>query len=177
MSGPGPTGNEKLAELNMGKGAIRNNLPIAVLGFAAAGLGAAAMTLGNGDAVVERGFQRAFADLDSKSVPGKSLQVVAGSEEFWLTHLVRDAGPAVTKPVAVGDRITINSNGIDRVLSVVTVDKLDSQVLPISSERPQPLLLVTCRDAAQPEARPVRFLIEAGDELPALSSAKSARIL
>ena len=79
--------------------------------------------------------------------------------------------------MAVGDRITINSNGRDRVLSVVTVDKLDSQVLPISSERPTPLLLVTCRDAAEPEARPVRFLIEAGEELPALSSAKSARTL
>jgi hypothetical protein len=161
----------------MGKGAIRNNLPIAVLAFAAAGLGAAAMTLGNGDAVVERGFKRAFADLDGKAVPGKPLPVVAGSEEFWLTHLVHDAGPAITKPVAVGDRITINSNGRDRVLSVVTVDKLDSQVLPISSERRTPLLLVTCRDAAEPEARPVRFLVEAGEDLPALSPAKSARTL
>ena len=56
----------------MGKGAIRNNLPIAVLAFAAAGLGAAAMTLGNGDAVVERGFQRAFADLDGKAVAGQA---------------------------------------------------------------------------------------------------------
>ena len=46
----------------MGKGAIRKNLPVAVLGLAAVGLGAAAMTLGNGDAVVERGFKRAFAD-------------------------------------------------------------------------------------------------------------------
>ena len=78
--------------------------------------------------------------------------MVAGSEEFWLTHLVHDAGPAVTKPVAVGDRITINSDGRDRVLSVVTVDKLDSQVLPISSERRTPLLLVTCRDDAEPRS-------------------------
>ena len=56
----------------MGKGAIRNNLPIAVLGFAAVGLGAAAMTLGNGDAVVERGFQRALADLDRQGRPRAS---------------------------------------------------------------------------------------------------------
>jgi len=157
--------------------AIRKNLPIAVLGLAAVGLGAAAMTLGNGDAVVERGFERAFANMDGNAAPGKPLPVVAGSEEFWLTHLVHDAGGTITKPVAVGDRITINSNGRDRVLHVVTVDKLDSQVLPISSERPTPLLLVTCRDAAEPEARPVRFLIEAGDELPVLSSAKAARTL
>jgi len=161
----------------MGSGAIRKNVPIAVVGLAAVGLGAAAVTLGNGDAVVERGFKRAFADMDGKATPGKPLPVVAGSEEFWLTHLVHDAGPAITKPVGVGDRITINSNGRERVLNVVTVDKLDSQVLPISSERPTPLLLVTCRDVSEPEARPVRFLIEAGDELPALSSAKAARIL
>lgn len=161
----------------MGTGAIRKNLPIAVLGLAAAGLGAAAMTLGNGEAVVERGFQRAIADMDGKAAPGKPLPVIAGSEEFWLTHLVHDASPAVSKPVAVGDRITITSNGRERVLNVVTVDKLDSQVLPISSERPTPLLLVTCRDEGDPHSRPVRFLIEAGDELPALSSVKAARTL
>ena len=117
-----------------------------------------------------------FADMDGKATPSKPLPVVAGSEEFWLTHLVHDTGPAITKPVGVGDRITINSNGRERVLNVVTVDKLDSQVLPISSERPDPFAghLPRC---SEPEARPVRFLIEAGDELPALSSAKAARIL
>jgi hypothetical protein len=161
----------------MGKGAIRKNLPIAVLGLAGLGLGAGAMTIGNGDAVVESGFQRAFAKLDGTADRGKPLPVVAGSEEFWLTHLVHDAGQATPKLVAVGDRITINSGGRERVLSVVTVDKLDSQVLPVSSERPTPLLLVTCRDAAEPQARPVRFLIEAGEGLPAMSSAKAARTL
>ncbi len=90
---------------------------------------------------------------------------------------MHNADPATPKLVAVGDRITINSGGRERVLSVVTVDKLDSQVLPVSSERPTPLLLVTCRDDAQPHARPVRFLIEAGEDLPAMSSAKAARTL
>jgi hypothetical protein len=161
----------------MGTGAIRKNLPIATLAFAAVGLGAAAVSIGNGESVVERGFQRAIADMDSKASPGKPLPVVAGTEEFWLTRLVHDAAPAVTKPVAVGDRITISSNGRERVLNVVTVDKLDSQVLPISSEHPTPLLLVTCRDQADPNSRPVRLLLEAGDELPALSSAKALRTL
>lgn len=161
----------------MGSGAIRKNIPIAVVGLAAVGLGAAAVTLGNGDAVVERGFKRAIADMDGQAASRKPMPVVAGSEEFWLTHLVHDASGAATKPVTVGDRITISSNGRDRVLNVVTVDKLDSQVLPISSERPTPLLLVTCRDEADPQSRPVRFLIEAGDEFPALSSAKAARTL
>jgi hypothetical protein len=156
--------------------AIRlSHLPIVTLGLAAAGLGVAALTLGSGDAVVERGFERAFAKMD-RAPAMAPLPVVAGSEEFWLTHVVHDTGPAITKPVAVGDRITINSNGRDRILHVVTVDKLDSQVLPISSERPTPMLLVTCRDLSSPAERPVRFLIEAGDELPAMSS-KAARTL
>lgn len=162
----------------MGTGAIRRNLPVAVLGLSAVGLGAAALTLGNGEAVVERGFQRAIANMDGTTgQQHKVLPVVAGSEDFWLTHVVHDAGATATKPVAVGDRITIASGGAERVLNVVTVDRLDSQVLPISSERPTPLLLITCRDEGNPQARPVRFLIEAGDELPALSSAKVARTL
>lgn len=161
----------------MGTGAIRKNLPIAVLGLSAVGLGAAAIALGNGEAVVERGFQRAIADKDGKASAQKVLPVVAGSEEFWLTHIVHDAGSVASKPVTVGDRITISSNGTQRVLNVVTVDRLDSQVLPASSERQAPLLLVTCRDEANPQGRPVRFLIEAGEDLPALSSAKTARTL
>jgi hypothetical protein len=175
--GPDEPGHTNESELIMGTGAFRKNLPIAVLGLAAAGLGTAAVTLGNGEAVVERGFKRAIADMDGGATPGKPLPVVAGSEEFWLTHLVHDANLTGTKPVAVGDRITITSGGRERVLNVVTVDKLDSQVLPISSERPNPLLLVTCREPGDPQSRPVRFLIEAGDELPALSSAKAARTL
>jgi hypothetical protein len=161
----------------MGTGAITKNLPVAVLGLSAVGLGAAAVTIGNGEAVVERGFQRAIAGLDSTATSGKVAPVVSGSEEFWLTHLVHDAAATAAKPVAVGDRITIASNGTERVLGVVSVDRLDSQVMQISSERPAPLLLVTCRDVANPDARPIRFVVEAGEEFPALSSAKVARTL
>ena len=163
----------------MGKSAIRRNLPVAVLGLAAVGLGAAAMTLGNGDAVVERGFQRALRRHGRQAAPGKAaLPVVAGSEEFWLTHLVHDAGGAITKPVAVGDRITINSGGRERVLQ---------RRHRRQARQPGAADLVRAADAAaagdlprrgeSARARPVRFLIEAGDELPALSSAKAARTL
>jgi hypothetical protein len=155
------------------------NLPVAALGVAAAGLGAAALTLGNGDAVVERGFQRALATMADRPDGAKAAApAIAGSEQYWLTHVVHDAGaPLLTKPVAIGDRITINSGGRDRILDVVTIDKLDSALILASSERPARLLLVTCRDQADPDGRPVRFLIEADDEIPALSSAKAARTL
>jgi hypothetical protein len=103
---------------------------------------------------------------------------VAGSEQFWLTHVVHDAGALpLAKPVAVGDRITITSGGRERILNVVTIDKLDSSLILTSSEQPARLLLVTCRDETDPEARPVRFLIEADDEIPALSSVRTARTL
>jgi len=154
------------------------NLPVLALGIVAAGVGIAAMTLGSSETVVERGFARA---LSSRAEVPASIQIaapaVAGSEQFWLSHVVHDAGAPFAKPVAVGDRVTITSGGRERVLYVMTVDKLDRQIVPISSERPTRLLLVTCRDQANPESRPVRFLIEADDELPVLSSAKAARAL
>ena len=154
------------------------NVPVAALGIVAAGLGAAALILGIGDGVVERGFERALASrADRPNIEKAAGPTIAGSEEFWLTHVVHDASTPFTKPVAVGDRVTITSGGREQVLHVVTVDKLDSNIIPISSERPTRLLLVTCRDEARPDARPVRFLIEADEELPAVSSARTARAL
>jgi len=154
------------------------NLPVAALGIATAGLGAAALTLGNGDAVVKRGFERALASMaDHPNVAKTTASAISGGPQSWLTHVVHDAAASFSKPVAVGDRITISSGGRERVLHVINVDKLDSSIVPISSEQPTPLLLVTCRDEANPDGRLVRFLIEAGEPLPALSSAKTARTL
>ena len=162
----------------MARRALRlTNLPVAALGLVAAGVGIAAMTLGSSDTVVERGFERALASRAEQ--PGDTriaAPAISGSEQFWLTHVVHDGTP-FAKPVAVGDRVTITSGGRERILHVVTVDKLDQKIVPISSERPTRLLLVTCRDQADPDSRPVRFLIEADDQLPVLSSAKAARAL
>ncbi len=154
------------------------NLPVAALGVAAVGVGAAALSFGNGDAVVERGFERALATMDGSEATKRTAAAISGSEQFWLTHVVHDASaPIFSKPVAVGDRITISSGGQDRVLDVVTIDKLDSALVLASSERPARLLLVTCRDQSNPDAKPVRFLLEADDEIPALSSLRTARTL
>jgi hypothetical protein len=155
------------------------NLPVLALGLAAAGFGVAALTLGNGDAVVERGFKRALASMATE--PGTARTTVGKDAEvrapFWFRHAVHKGGAHRTKPLAVGDSITISSGGQDRVLHVVGVDKLDSSVLPVSSDRTAPLLLVTCRDEANPESRPVRLLIEADDELPAVSLVSIPRTL
>lgn len=157
------------------------NLPVAVLGLALAGLGGAALTLGNSDAVVERGFQRALAETDDNqnAAAGKST-TVAGSEDFWLTHVVHKNTPLNSKPVAIGDRVTISSGGREQVFRVVDIDELDNKIIPISSSssRPARLLLITCRDEANPDGRPVRLVIEADETSPALSTvSKRARAL
>jgi hypothetical protein len=156
----------------------QTNLPVLALGLVAAGFSAVALTLGSGDAVVERGFERALASMATQpSVPQKTATMMDESAPFWLRHVVHKPGSSHTKPLAVGDSITINSGGRERILNVVDVAKLDSAVLPASSGRSTPLLLVTCREEANPEARPVRLLIEAEDELPALSLVSTPRTL
>ena len=84
------------------------NLPVATLGIVAIGVGAAAMTLGSSDTVVERGFERALASRAEQPNTMKiAAPAVAGSEQFWLTHVVHDASAPFTKPVAVGDRVPV----------------------------------------------------------------------
>jgi hypothetical protein len=154
----------------MAKRFLSLNVPVLALGLATVGMAAAAFTIGNGDKVVERGFERALAARADRATQATGAdQIVSARDHLKVSRVVHDA-PAFSRPVSVGDRITINSRGSDRVLEVVKVDKLDSSIVPASSESPVPLLLVTCRDEAKPEARPVRFLIEADEALPALSS-------
>jgi len=156
------------------------NLPVAVLGLSLVGLGAAALTLGGGDAVIERGFQRALAEMaDDQSASSRST-IVVGSEDFWLKYVVHNGSPITAKPVAIGDKVTISSGGRERVLNVVDIDELDSKIIPISSSSSHParLLLVTCRDEANPNGRPVRLVIEEDDASSALSPvSKRARAL
>ena len=157
------------------------NIPIAALGLALAGLGGVALTLGNSDAVVEHGFERALAKMSigQDGAAGKST-TVAGSEDFWLTHVDQKGSPLTAKPVAIGDKVTISSDGRKRVLRVVEIDELDSKIIPVSSSSPRParLLLVTTQDESNRNARPIRFVIEEDDASPALSPAsKRARAL
>jgi hypothetical protein len=148
-----------------------SNLPVAALLLATAGLATAALTLGNGDAVVEHSFQQALADMGERAgarARGADL-IVSNRQKLNVTRTVHD-GSMVAKPVSIGDRITISSGGHDRVLHVVKVDPLDSALVQASTKRPTPLLLVTCKDESNPNGRPVRFLIESDEPLPVLSS-------
>ena len=158
------------------------NLPVVALGVAAVGLGGAVVQFANGDAVVERSFERALASMDdgatAQRMQGTDVIVSAAEKQLQVTRTVHGVGTPLSKPVAVGDRITISSGGHDRVLNVVKVDRLDSSIVQASTQRATtPLLLVTCRDESKPDGRPVRFLIEADEPLPVLSSATTPRTL
>jgi hypothetical protein len=159
-----------------------NSLPVAGLSLAAVGLLAAAYSFGGSDAVVERGFERAFASLDGLATQTKGADLITTTGlQLRISRVAhdgaRDAAKAFAKPVAIGDRITIASGGRERALHVVKVDQLDSSIVPASSANPAPLLLVTCSDDSNPKARPVRFLIEADETLPTLSVTAAARTL
>lgn len=145
---------------------------LAVTTLALGGLGAG---IGSADQIVSAGFATALdaarapnATLATASRPG--LAQLSGSEEFWLGSAVSGAGTvpvAFTEPVALGDRITITSGGRARQLEVVDLRPLGGDH-PAGgpSKHTSPLLLVTCRDAELPDARPVRFVIEKDAGLP-----------
>jgi hypothetical protein len=158
-----------------------NSLPVAGLSLAAVGLLAAAYSFGGSDAVVERGFERAFASLDQVTQAKGADLITTTGLQLRISRVAhdgaRDAAKAFAKPVAIGDRITIASGGRERALHVVKVDQLDSSIVPASSANPAPLLLVTCSDDSNPKSRPVRFLIEADETLPTLSTTTAARTL
>ena len=146
------------------------NLPVAALGVAAATLGTVAATMGNGDAIVERGFERALASMadGAGQIKGADLITTTG-QPLRVTRTAHRTGGAVEKPVAVGDRVTMSWGGRDRVLRVVKVDQLDGSVLPAAAGKRTPLLLVICEDEVNPASRPVRFLIESDEALPAVT--------
>ncbi len=154
-------------------------LPLAALVLALVGLGGATLTLGTGDAVVERGFERALAAMaDNPDGDRRRALTVAGTEQFWLTNVVHEPAPVVQQYVTVGDRVTIGSGDGARVLSVVDVREVDSKIIPVAqTEAPARMLLVTCREPGRPDSRPVRFVIEADDTLPGLTKVKVPRTL
>lgn len=141
-----------------------SRLPLAALGFAAAGI--TAMSLASTDALIDRSVS---ASLGAAQRSDRGLPV-AGSEAFWLsrheTAAEADVGASLLgKPIALGDRVTIASaNGDARVLEVVALSPLDQALVRTSGEAAGPsLVLVTCRELVTGSSRhayTVRFIVE-----------------
>jgi hypothetical protein len=121
-----------------------------------------AVCLGNSETVLRSSFASALTH------PGQQLQVkdvasarpISGSEEFWLSAMRRDASSPV-KTVSVGDQISLSLSGHRRTFEVASVSDFTPQVTHIdTSSTPGHFVLVSARDANDPAAPPVRFIME-----------------
>jgi hypothetical protein len=154
---------------------------MAVAGIAiAAGAGA---LLARTDLLLSRGFGNALdasrPSLSFETVAAKDASpgITAGDEGYWLTRAEVESPTPFAKPLAIGDRITISSQGHDRQLEVVDLKAIGGNLVRTGQTANPHLLLVTCRvagEAAGEASAPVRFIVEAQPTpAPAPAAAKA----
>jgi hypothetical protein len=144
-------------------------------GCAAAALaGAAAL---RADLMVAHGFKQALGAHNGKSSldlvsQGRRLQAEVGDEGYWLTRADVASTTSFSKPLTIGDRITISDrNGRERRLQVVDVKSIGVPLFRTAAGAPTARLVqVICRDIDAPERdreAMVRFIIESDMAEPA----------
>jgi hypothetical protein len=107
-----------------------------------------------------------------------SAAPISGSEEFWLTAMRGDGSAPVTRPVSVGDQISMTLSGHHRTFEVSAVSDFSPQITEIdTSSGPAHFVLVTARDAKNPSARPVRFIMEIDRGNPPFVGSRGGRTL
>lgn len=135
-------------------------------GCAAAALaGAAAL---RADLMVVHGFKQALGSPNSKASldlasQGRRLQAEVGDEGYWLTRADVASTTSFSKPLAIGDRITITDrNGRERRLQVVDLKPVGVPLFQTATGTPTARLVqVICLDVDAPERDAmVRFIIE-----------------
>lgn len=113
------------------------------------------------ETVLRTSFATALTHASSPSKEIASITPVSGSEDFWLTAMRRDDSSPITKAVSVGDQISLTLGGHSRTFAVATVSDFAPQITEIdTSAGPERFILVTARDVKNPDARPVRFVME-----------------
>jgi hypothetical protein len=120
------------------------------------------------------GARSAFA-FPVAAEPGQAQRVVAGDEGYWLTHAEVVASTQLTKPLALGDRISIASHeGDQRQLEVVGLRLLETSPGGATADRGR-FMLVTCRATGNGggSAPLVRFIVAAEPVDVARARAKS----
>ena len=108
-------------------------------------------------AVVVSSDQTAAADIP-----------IVGSEDFWLGHANHSQNVNVSwsSSIAKGDKITIGSDGRQRMLKVESVDPIHaSGVTRVDTESIRPLMMVTAREVGRPDGMVMRFVVEVEDPL------------
>jgi hypothetical protein len=135
----------------------------AVAGFALLAASAGVLTQSS-ETLLRSSFQRALGPASPPLALAEAGQKapIAGTEEFWLTAMGRDA--SVTRGVSLGDRITLTLGGKERSFRVTSVSDIAPAATHIDTPpRNDRLVLVTAKDTADALSRPIRFVIDLGD--------------
>lgn len=131
-----------------------------------AGLGIGAA---NPEAMVARSFTAALgSEAPPQATPRTdSGPLVAGTEEFWLDQKRKHTGSKLQPAswpgsealgLAVGDRISISSNGATRVLEVVSISERPAARTQIEvGSAAMHTVTVTCRDTSSADGQLVTF--------------------
>lgn len=113
------------------------------------------------EALLQSSFTIALAGSKSNIDGSAKRAPVAGSEEFWLSQMQPEPGAPLAKAVAAGDKIAMTLGGLSRTLEVASVAEFAPNITMTDfSGKPGKFLMVTAKDVGEPNALPVRFVIE-----------------
>src|SRR5262245_32215374 len=128
----------------------------------AAGFGAVAalsIALSMPERALGRSFASAFAEVRSSS-PVSARP--SGSGELLLSRHEDEPPLGWSQPVAAGDRMTITArDGRTRTLEVVEVSEVTAKATRVERAGEPRFLMVICKVVGAPDARPIRFVVEA----------------
>lgn len=170
--------------------AVRRGMPGLALAAIGLGLGAFGLAAANSDQQFARTLEVALAEapahlrqLPQTSTQTGSLAPVSGSEAFWLDTPRRETAsyrPANWQPRAIvpGDRFQFGGDSENRILEVTEVRQLPTIAPgPTAPEQKAEaaLMIVTLRDVASPDAKPVRLLVDQDAPIAGLRPLNSAQ--
>lgn len=114
------------------------------------------------ETMLRSSFERALVPvIANEQTASVSRQPLAGSEEFWLTAMTREAASPLSKGVSLGERITFTLDGQERQYRVTSVSEFAPGKTEIDTRASAVrLVLVTARDTTDITARTVRFVME-----------------
>jgi len=142
-----------------------------IAGAAGAGLMRTDVLLGRS---LGTALQQSSSELSFEGVqPAARGGAAVGDEGFWLARTSSDSAAPLSKPLLVGDHISISSAGGDsRQFEVTGMKALGPDGAPSTDGNlaPSRLMLVVCRLVEPPDREPrfVRFIVE----MPAADAAR-----
>jgi hypothetical protein len=128
------------------------------------------------DLMVAHGFRQALGGhsggVSLELAADRRLQAEVGDEGYWLARSDVASAAPFSKPLAIGDRITIaDRNGRERRLQVVDLKPIGVPLFRVAAGAPPvQLMVVTCRDADAADRdgeATVRFIIQSEMAEPA----------